>query len=61
MHSTGRLARNLDDLCSVLQGLFGKGVWVEFVKEGLVLTGEEAPLTTLLLSVRRHSRSSKAP
>ena len=31
--------------------LTGKGVRVEFVKEGLTFTGEDSPMATLLLSV----------
>ena len=51
VHSMDRLARNLDDLRSVVQKLTGKGVRVEFVKEGLVFTGEDSPMATLMLSV----------
>jgi DNA invertase Pin-like site-specific DNA recombinase len=51
VHSTDRLARNRDDLRSVVQRLAGKGVRVEFVKEGLVFTGEDSPMATLMLSV----------
>ena len=46
-----RLARNLDDLRSVVQTLTGKGARVEFVKEGLVFTGEDSPMANLMLSV----------
>ena len=52
VHSMDRLARNLDDLRSVVQKLTGKGARVEFVKEGLVFTGEEdSPMANLMLSV----------
>jgi DNA invertase Pin-like site-specific DNA recombinase len=51
VHSMDRLARNLDDLRSVVQTLTGKGARVEFVKEGLVFTGEESPMANLMLSV----------
>lgn len=46
-----RLARNLDDLRSLVQTLTRKGVRVEFVKEQLVFTGEDSPMANLLLSV----------
>ncbi|MFF5794646.1 recombinase family protein [Paeniglutamicibacter sp. NPDC012692] len=51
VHSMDRLARNLDDLRSVVQTLTGKGARVEFVKEGLVFTGEDSPMANLMLSV----------
>jgi DNA invertase Pin-like site-specific DNA recombinase len=37
-----RLARNLDDLRSLVQKLTRKGVRIEFVKEQLVFTGEDS-------------------
>jgi DNA invertase Pin-like site-specific DNA recombinase len=51
VHSMDRLARNLDDLRRVVRSLTGKGVRVEFVKEGLAFTGDDSPMATLLLSV----------
>ncbi|MFI7708874.1 recombinase family protein [Nonomuraea sp. NPDC049480] len=51
VHSMDRLARNLDDLRRIVRTLTGKGVRIEFVKEGLVFTGEDSPMATLLLSV----------
>ena len=51
VHSMDRLARNLDDLRRLVKTLTGKGVSVEFVKEGLIFTGEDKPLSKLLLSV----------
>lgn len=51
VHSMDRLARNLEDLRSLVRALTGKGVRVEFVKESLVFTGEDSPMATLLLSV----------
>lgn len=51
VHSMDRLARNLDDLRSIVRALTGKGVRVEFVKERLTFTGEDSPMATLLLSV----------
>lgn len=51
VHSMDRLARNLEDLRSLVRTLTGKGVRVEFVKEHLVFTGEDSPMATLMLSV----------
>jgi DNA invertase Pin-like site-specific DNA recombinase len=51
VHSMDRLARNLDDLRALVQGLTLKGVRVEFVKESLVFTGEDSPMANLMLSV----------
>lgn len=51
VHSMDRLARNLDDLRSIVQSLTVRGVRVEFVKEGLTFTGDDAPMATLLLSM----------
>lgn len=51
VHSMDRLARNLDDLRRLVKTLTGKGASVEFVKEGLTFTGEDKPLSKLLLSV----------
>jgi DNA invertase Pin-like site-specific DNA recombinase len=51
VHSRDRLARNLDDLRSLVQTLTRKGVRVEFVKESLVFTGEDSPWANLMLSV----------
>jgi DNA invertase Pin-like site-specific DNA recombinase len=42
VHSMDRLARNLDDLRALVQGLTRRGIRVEFLKEHLVFTGEEA-------------------
>lgn len=51
VHSMDRLARNLDDLRRLVQGLTRRGVRVEFVKEGLTFTGEDSPMAHLMLSV----------
>ena len=51
VHSMDRLARNLDDLRSIVATLTAKGVSVHFVTEALTFTGEESPIATLLLSV----------
>jgi DNA invertase Pin-like site-specific DNA recombinase len=51
IHSMDRLARNLDDLRSIVRELTARGVRVEFVKESLTFTGEDSPMSNLLLSV----------
>jgi DNA invertase Pin-like site-specific DNA recombinase len=51
VHSMDRLARNLDDLRSIVFKLTGKKVKVQFLKENLIFTGEDSPMSNLLLSV----------
>jgi len=51
VHSMDRLARNLDDLRQTVKGLTARGVKVQFVKENLVFTGEDSPMSNLLLSL----------
>lgn len=51
VHSLDRLARNLDDLLSLVKSLTEQGVSVEFIKENLTFTGEDSPMSNLLLSV----------
>jgi DNA invertase Pin-like site-specific DNA recombinase len=51
VHSMDRLARNLDDLRRLVQGLTRRGVRIEFVKEHLTFTGEDSPMANLMLSV----------
>ncbi len=51
VHSMDRLARNLDDLRSLVKGLTARGVAVQFHKEALTFTGESSPMSNLLLSM----------
>jgi DNA invertase Pin-like site-specific DNA recombinase len=51
VHSMDRLARNLDDLRSLVQSLTKRGIKIEFIKEHLTFTGEDSPMATLMLSV----------
>jgi DNA invertase Pin-like site-specific DNA recombinase len=51
VHSMDRLCRNLDDLRRIVKELTARGVVVRFHKEGLTFTGEDAPMSTLLLSM----------
>src|ERR1017187_10305525 len=46
-----RLARNLDDLRRVVLDLTRRDVHVQFVKENLTFTGEDSPMSNLLLSL----------
>ena len=51
VHSMDRLARNLDDLRSIVRKLTDKGAAVHFVTEQLTFTGEDTAMATPLLSV----------
>ncbi len=51
IHSMDRLARNLDDLRRLVAHFTGKGARVEFVKEGMTFTGEDSPMSMLMLSM----------
>jgi DNA invertase Pin-like site-specific DNA recombinase len=46
-----RLARNVDDLRRIVQEETRRGIHLQFVKENLTFTGEDAPLANLMLSV----------
>jgi DNA invertase Pin-like site-specific DNA recombinase len=46
-----RLARNLDDLRSIVQTLTQRGVCIEFIKENLKFSGDDSPMAILMLSV----------
>jgi DNA invertase Pin-like site-specific DNA recombinase len=50
-HWMDRLARNLDDLRRIVLGLTVRDVHIGFVKENLTFTGEDPPMSNLLLSV----------
>ena len=58
VHSMDRLARNLDDLRRIVQGLTQRGVRMEFVKEGLTFTGEDSPMANLMSA--RGNRAGQA-
>ena len=51
VHSMDRLARNLNDLRTLVQTMTVKGVCVQFVKESLTFTGQDCAMAHLLLSV----------
>jgi DNA invertase Pin-like site-specific DNA recombinase len=46
-----RLARSLEDLRRTVRELTARGVRVHFVKENLTFTGDDSPMSTLLLSM----------
>ena len=50
-HSMDRLARSLDGLRKIVLDLTSRGVHVQFVKENLTFTGEDSPMSNLLLSL----------
>ena len=51
VHSMDRLCRNLDDLRRIVKELTIRCVVVKFHKEGLTFTGEDSPMSNLLLSM----------
>lgn len=51
VHSMDRLARNVEDLRRIVRQLTSKGVRVEFRKEGQTFTGDDSPMSNLLLSM----------
>lgn len=51
VHSMDRLARNITDLLHTVESLNKRGVVVEFVKEGLTFTGDDSPLSRLMLTI----------
>jgi DNA invertase Pin-like site-specific DNA recombinase len=51
VHSMDRLARNLDDLRKLVKNLTERGIKLQFVKENLTFTGEDNPMSVLLMSV----------
>lgn len=51
VHSMDRLARDLDDLRELVNEFTAQHITVQFVKEGLTFTGEDSPMSRLLLSV----------
>lgn len=51
VHSMDRLARNMRDLQNLVAELNAKNIAVEFVKENLSFSGEDSPMSRLMLSV----------
>jgi DNA invertase Pin-like site-specific DNA recombinase len=51
VHSMDRLARNMRDLQNLIADLNGRNIAVEFVKEHLVFSGDDSPMSKLMLSI----------
>jgi DNA invertase Pin-like site-specific DNA recombinase len=51
VHSMDRLARNLSDLLSLVNGLTNRGVKVRFEKENLIFSGQDDAMSKLMLSM----------
>jgi DNA invertase Pin-like site-specific DNA recombinase len=51
VHSMDRLARNMRDLQNLIADLNARNIAVEFVKEHLTFTGEDSPMSKLMLSI----------
>ena len=50
-HSMDRAARNLSDLLSLVSTLTARGVQVRFIKENLTFTGQDEPMSKLMLGM----------
>lgn len=51
VHSMDRLARSLSDLEGIVKGLTGRGVAVTFTTQAMTFTGEDSPMSTLMLQL----------
>lgn len=51
VHSMDRLARNLLDLRKTIKCLIDKKVKVQFIKENIIFTGDDSPVSMLFLSM----------
>ena len=51
VHSMDRLARNVFDLKKVVEDLVSRKIQIHFLKENLKFTGQDSPMSNLLLSV----------
>lgn len=51
VHSMDRLARNLDDLRTLVRDFTARDIKLRFIKENLIFNGEDSPMSNLLLSV----------
>lgn len=51
VHSMDRLARNLKDLREIVDKIIAKKASVEFVKESVTFTGQDSPMSLLLLNL----------
>jgi len=46
-----RLARNIDDLRSLVKIINGKGASIKFIAEGMIFDGQDSPVSNLMLTV----------
>lgn len=51
IHSMDRLARNIDDLLRLVKEFTSQGIIVEFRNENLRFTGQDSPMSQLMLTV----------
>lgn len=51
VHDISRMARNVEDLLSLIRKLNGNGVSITFVKESLTFNGEANPMQELMVSL----------
>lgn len=51
VHSMDRLARNLEDLRRIVRTLTSNCVCIEFIKENVKFSGDDSPMSILLLSM----------
>lgn len=51
VHSMDRLGRNLDDLKNIIKTITDKEAKIKFIKEGLEFTGDQSPMSNLMLSL----------
>lgn len=51
VHSMDRLARNADDLKTLVKQILKKQATVKFIKEGLTFTGDDSPISQLMLTM----------
>lgn len=51
VHSIDRMARNLLDLRKIVDDLLARKVKIKFIKENLFFTGEDSPISMLLLNI----------
>jgi DNA invertase Pin-like site-specific DNA recombinase len=51
VHSMDRLARNLRDLRRLVEKMIERGIRIEFIKENLVFTSDDSPMSNFILSI----------
>jgi DNA invertase Pin-like site-specific DNA recombinase len=51
VHSMDRISRNLVDLLTLVKDLTGRGVRIQFHKENLTFTGEDSPMSNMMLQI----------